>query len=311
MAALIAFEAAARHESFTLAARELFLTESAISRQINGLESNLNIRLFVRVKQRVVLTKAGRLYSEQIRASLRAIERDTLAISAHGSGDGSLELAVLPTFSLEWLIPRLPSFYAQYPHIRVNMGVRSNPFSFNEEHFEAAIHHGKPVWPSATSELLFGEEMVVIAHKDLIRDRIKKPADLLNFPLLYSTTRQESWRQWFKAARLPDDVSPARSVGFEQHSMMIRAAESGLGIALVPEFFVPKSTWKNGVVRAHPLSIPAEDSYYLVYPNNMRHSGPLEAFRTWILDEAKQFEKTLPPHVRTDGVGLVEKPLSR
>ena len=89
---------------------------------------------------------------------------------------------------------------------------------------------------------------------------------------------------------------PERSVGFEQHSMMIRAAESGLGIALVPEFFVPKTAWDNGVVRAHPLSIPAEDSYYLVYPNNMRHSVPLEAFRAWILEEAQRFAQTLPQH---------------
>lgn len=294
MAALIAFEAAARHESFTLAARELFLTESAISRQINSLESSLSIRLFVRVKQRVVLTKAGRLYSEQIRDALRAIERNTVSISAHGSGDGSLELAVLPTFALEWLIPRLPSFYARFPNVRINMGVRSNPFSFDEEHFEAAIHHGKPVWPWAISELLFGEKMIVIARRDLIGDSIREPADVLKFPLLFSTTRPESWRQWFAAAQLPEDSASARSVGFELHSMLIRAAESGLGIALVPEFFVPEASWEKGlVVRAHELSIPAEDSYYLVYPNNMRHSGPLEAFREWILEEAREFALTL------------------
>ena len=294
MAALIAFEAAARHESFTLAARELFLTESAISRQINGLESSLNIRLFVRVKQRVVLTKAGRLYSDQVRSSLRAIERDTLSLSAHGSGDGSLELAVLPTFALEWLIPRLPSFYEKFPNVRVNMGVRSNPFSFNEEHFEAAIHHGKPIWPWATSEMLFGEKMVVIARPDLIGDSIKEAADLLKFPLLFATTRPESWKQWFEAAGIPEDAVPARSVGFELHSMLIRAAESGLGIALVPEFFVPEHTWEAGlVVKAHELSIPAQDSYYLVYPNSMRHSGPLEAFREWIHEEARSFAKTL------------------
>ena len=110
MSALIAFEAAARHESFTHAARELCLTESAISRQINGLESSLQIQLFVRVKQRVMLTKAGSLYSEQVRDILRTLERNTISIAAHGSGEGSLELAVLPTFATEWLIPRLPGF---------------------------------------------------------------------------------------------------------------------------------------------------------------------------------------------------------
>lgn len=289
MSALIAFEAAARHESFTLAARELSLTESAVSRQVNGLEASLNIRLFVRVKQRVVLTKPGRLYSEQIRAALQKIERDTLSITAHGTGEGSLELAVLPTFAMEWLIPRLPSFYDQHPGMKVNMGVRTNPFSFDEEHFEAAIHHGRPVWPRATSDFLFGETMIVIARKDLIGDSIQEPADVLKFPLLSSTTRPESWGQWFEAANLPADSEPVQSVGFETHAMLVRAAEAGLGIALVPEFFVSDTVWASGVVRAHDLSIPAMHSYYLVYPNDMRHSGPLEAFRAWILKEANAF----------------------
>lgn len=298
MAALIAFEAAARHESFTSAARELFLTESAISRQIHNLEGQINVRLFVRVKQRVVLTKAGRLYSEQIRSSLRDIERNTLSISAHGSGEGSLELAVLPTFALEWLIPRLSGFYAQHPSVRVNMGVRVSPFSFSDEHFEAAIHHGKPIWPSATSELLFGERMILIAQRDLIGDGIQQAADVLKFPLLFSTTRPESWQQWFAAAAIGQAAASVRSVGFDQQSMLVRAAESGLGIALVPEFFVSDSAWAKGLVRAHALSIPAEDSYYLVYPNAMRHSGPLEAFRAWILDEAAVFARAQPPQPR-------------
>lgn len=291
LSALSAFEAAARHESFTLAAKELCLTDSAISRQINNLESTLDIRLFVRVKQRVVLTKAGRLYSEQIRASLGAIERDTRTMAAHGSGDGRLEIAVLPTFSTEWLIPRLTSFYAEHPQIRVNMGVRSEPFSFEQEHFEAAIHHGRPIWPRATSELLFGENMVLIARQDLIGDRIQTAADLLHFPLLHCTARPDSWKQWFEAAGLPRDSAPEHAVGFELHSMCIRAAESGLGIALVPEFFVRDSAWQSGVVRAHPLSIRSADAYYLVYPNNLRHSAPLEAFRQWILAEARLFEQ--------------------
>ena len=290
MSSLIAFEAAARHESFTHAAHELSLTESAISRQINGLEANLNIQLFVRVKQRVMLTKAGRLYSEQIRETLSRLERDTVAITAHGTGEGSLELAVLPTFAMEWLIPRLPSFYKQYPNMKVNMGVRTNPFSFEDEHFEAAIHHGKPIWPRATSDFLFREEMILVARKDLIGQSIKKPADVLKFPLLYSTTRPESWKQWFAAADMAPNATPVQIVGFELHSMLVRAAQSGLGIALVPGFLVPDHAWKDGLVRAHSISIPADDSYYLVYPNNMRHSAPLEAFREWILKEALSFE---------------------
>lgn len=289
MAALSAFEAAARHESFTLAARELSLSESAVSRQIGLLEENLNVSLFVRVKQRVMLTRSGRLYSEQVRASLRMLEKDTMAIAAHGSGKGNLELAVLPTFSLEWLIPRLPGFYAKHPTIRINMGIRTGPFSFEEEHFSVAIHHGKPIWPHAKLEFLFGERMVAIARRDLIGDTIKCAADVLNFPLLYSTTRPESWRQWFEAAGIPDDRRPEQSAGFELQSMVVRAAESGLGIALVPEFFVSDAAWRNGLVRAHELSIPAEDSYHLVYPNDLPENNSLQCFRKWILEEAKRF----------------------
>src|SRR5580698_11601211 len=121
MGALLAFEAAARHESFTLAARELFLTESAVSRQIATLESNLGVRLFVRIKQRVVLTKAGKVYSAQVRRALEGLDRDTLSIIAHGSGGGYLELAALPTFASHWLIPRMGDFNARYPDVRVNM----------------------------------------------------------------------------------------------------------------------------------------------------------------------------------------------
>ncbi|KOF53445.1 LysR family transcriptional regulator [Achromobacter sp. DMS1] len=289
MAALSAFEAAARHESFTLAARELSVTESAVSRQISLLEENLNVSLFVRVKQKVVLTRPGRLYSEQVRDALRALEKNTLAVAAHGGGRGSLELAVLPTFGLEWLIPRLPRFYEKYPAIRINMGVRTSPFSFEEEHFDAAIHHGKPIWPHATSERLFGETMVTVARQDLIGRQLERAEDLLRYPLLYSTTRPESWKQWFEAAGVPGNLGQAQSAGFELQSMVVRAAESGLGIALVPEFFVPQSAWRQGVIRAHPLSIPGEDAYQLVYPSNMRASYPLECFRAWILDEARRF----------------------
>lgn len=293
MAALNAFEAAARHESFTLAARELSLTESAVSRQIGLLEENLNVTLFIRVKQRVTLTRSGRLYAEQVRASLRLLEKDTMAIAAHGSGRGNLELAVLPTFGLEWLIPRLPDFYAKNPSIRINMGVRTSPFSFEEEHFDVAIHHGRPIWQHATLELLFGERMVAIARKDLIGDTLRSAADLLKYPLLYSTTRPESWRHWFEAAGIPDYQGSERSAGFELQSMVVRAAESGLGIGLVPEFFVSDSAWKNGLIKAHQLSIPAEDSYHLVYPNDMRDNESLDCFRTWILTEAKQFASAL------------------
>src|SRR5690606_36796764 len=124
---------------------------------------------------------------------------------------------------------------------------------------------------------------------DLIGDQIRQAEDVLKFPLLYSTTRPESWRQWFALAGVADIPTPSHSAGFELQSLVVRAAQAGLGVALVPEFFVPDSAWQSGLVRAHPLSMLAEDAYHLVYPMEMADKPSLQCFRTWILQEAQQF----------------------
>jgi LysR family glycine cleavage system transcriptional activator len=293
MGALLAFEAAARHESFTHAARELFLTESAISRQINTLESNLGVQLFVRVKQRVVLTKAGKVYGAQVRRALEELDRDTLSIIAHGSGGGFLELAVLPTFASQWLIPRMPDFNARFPDVRVNMGVRTGTFPIADSHFEAAIHYGKPTWPGTSADFLFREEGVPVCSKTLLSRPVRKAADLLDYPLLHSTTRPESWAAWFANLGI-DDARTMQGVRYELHTMLIAAAAAGLGIAMVPRFFLA------GLFEPLNLMIPfdapmiAEAAYYLVYPTELSHSKPLANFRGWLLEQAAQYQQQNP-----------------
>lgn len=293
MGALLAFEAAARHESFTHAARELFLTESAVSRQINTLESNLGVRLFVRVKQRVVLTKAGKVYSAQVRRSLEQLDRDTLSIIAHGSGGGYLELAVLPTFASQWLIPRLAEFNAQYPDVRVNMGVRTGTFPFADTHFEAAIHYGKPTWPGTSADFLFREEVVPVCAASLLTRPVESAADLLDYPLLHSTTRPDGWASWFANLGVEDNRT-MQGVRYELHTMLISAAAAGLGIALVPRFFVDAQLEHLGLVM--PLDAPAvaDAAYYLVYPTELSHGKPLASFREWLLQEAAAYSAVNP-----------------
>ncbi|CAH2803906.1 MAG: Transcriptional regulator, LysR family [uncultured Paraburkholderia sp.] len=294
MSALLAFEAAARHESFTHAAKELFLTESAISRQIATLESNLGVRLFVRSKQRVMLTRAGRLYGTQVRRALENLDRDTLSIIAHGSGGGYLELAVLPTFASQWLIPRMKDFNDRNPDVRINMGIRTDLFSFEESHFEAAIHCGKATWPGTSSDYLFGEEVVPVCSPSLLERRIRKPHELLNYPLLHSTTRPDAWSRWFSNVGVEDNAT-MQGVRYELHSMLISAAAAGLGIALVPKFFVDEQLAQLGLVipfaaTAAPAATAVEESaYYLVYPTELSHGKPLELFRSWLLDEAAAY----------------------
>ncbi|MDR5818776.1 MULTISPECIES: LysR family transcriptional regulator [unclassified Caballeronia] len=288
MGALLAFEAAARHESFTHAAKELFLTESAISRQIATLESNLGVRLFVRAKQRVVLTRAGRIYGTQVRRSLEQLDRDTLSIIAHGSGGGYLELAVLPTFASQWLIPRIGDFYACTPDVRVNMGVRTDAFSFAESHFEAAIHYGKPTWPGTTADYLFGEEVVPVCKASLLERPIGHVHELLAYPLLHSTTRPDDWTRWFASLGV-EDASTMHGMRYELHTMAISAAAAGLGVALVPKFLVSGQLEQFGLIVPFEASIKADSAYYLVYPTELSHGKPLEKFREWLLKQASEY----------------------
>lgn len=288
MGALVAFEAAARHESFTHAARELFLTESAVSRQIATLESSLGVRLFARVKQRVVLTRAGKLYGTQVRRALETLDRDTLSIIAHGSGGGYLELAVLPTFASHWLIPRIKTFYDQSPDVRVNMGIRTDMFSFEDTHFEAAIHYGKPTWPVTSADYLFGEEVVPICSPMLLDRPVTHPQDLLAYPLLHSTTRPGAWSQWFESRGVEDNRA-MQGVRYELHTMLFSAAAAGLGIALVPKFFVEGQLQQLGLVVPFDAASTADSGYYLVYPTEFSHSKPLELFRSWLLEQASVY----------------------
>ena len=288
MGALMAFEAAARHESFTHAAKELFLTESAVSRQIATLESNIGVRLFVRAKQRVLLTRAGRLYSTQVRRALENLDRDTLSIIAHGSGGGYLELAVLPTFASHWLIPRLKDFNDRTPDVRVNMGVQTAMFDFEESHFEAAIHYGKPTWPGTSWDYLFGEEIVPICSPSLLSKPIKKVHELLSYPLLHSTTRPDAWTRWFSDLGVEDN-STMQGVRYELYTMLIAAAAAGLGIALVPKFFVDGQLKQHGLVIPFNVSSTVDSAYYLVYPTELSHGKPLELFRAWLLEQASAY----------------------
>ena len=144
---LVAFETAARHQSFTRAAEELSLTQSAVCRKISALEDYLGVQLFNRVKKRVSLSGVGQIYARQIRENLKRIEHDTLSLMAHRSAGRVLELAVIPTFATRWLIPRLADFQKHHPDITLDLTTRNEPFMFIDTPFDAAIHCGGPIWP--------------------------------------------------------------------------------------------------------------------------------------------------------------------
>ncbi len=290
--ALIAFEAAARHESFTRSADELALTQSAVGRQIAGLEEYLGVPLFNRIKKRISLTDIGVIYAKQVRESLGKIERDTLAAMAHRGAGGILELAVIPTFATRWLIPRLPQFYAQHEHITLNLTTRAEPFMFTDTPFDAAIHFGNPVWPGAVAQHLFGEEMTPVCSPRLLRgDACLQPGDLARYTLLHQSARPDAWRQWLAQAGIRD-VDCMRGQRYELFSMLVEAARAGLGIALVPRFFVLSEIATGELVIPCEPPLRNDKGYYLVYPEYKQSAPLLKAFETWLLGTAQQYRET-------------------
>lgn len=154
--ALVSFEAAARHESFTKAAHELSITQGAICRQIASLEEFLSVELFRRSRRGVKLTEAGLSYSRRVAMQLDAVERDTLSVMGQ-QGANVIELAVVPTFGTQWLIPRLKDFQRQHPEVTVNLTNRTRPFLFADTEFDAAIYFGDADWSGTESHRLMGK----------------------------------------------------------------------------------------------------------------------------------------------------------
>lgn len=286
--ALVAFETAARHLSFTRAADELALTQSAVGRQIALLEDYLGAALFNRIKKRVSLTDVGLAYAAQVAEHLNRLERDTLAVMAQQGAGGVLELAVIPTFATRWLIPRLPAFYARHPEITLNLTTRAQPFLFTDTPFDAAIHFGSAIWPGALAVHLFGEEMVPVCSPALLNGAsCIEPALLAELTLLHQSARPDAWRQWFAQAGV-HDFNRMHGPRFELFSMQVEAARAGLGVALVPRFLVLHELASGELVQPCVPALASDKGYYLVYPERKQCSVLVRKFETWLLAAAGQ-----------------------
>jgi LysR family glycine cleavage system transcriptional activator len=285
---LLAFEAAARHASISRAAEELHLTQSAVSRQIRQLEVQLGMALFHRVRQRVVLTDAGRIYAADVRVVLQQLSGVTQKTMAWSDGGGLLNLAVLPTLGTRWLIPRLVDFSARYPDVTVNIAARSEPFDFAQVPLDAAIHFGAPHWAGAVCEYLMHEQVVPLCSPGYQQlHGIKQVKDLASVVLLQQTTRPAQWADWFEQVGV-DSAHALRGPHFEQFAMIAQAAVSGLGAALLPRFLVETEITSGTLVELFPQALTSTDAYYLVYPEPRAQAPLVRAFRDWILEQCQQ-----------------------
>lgn len=298
--ALACFEVAARHESYTRAAQELSLTQSAVSRQILALEEFLGVQLFRRTRHGVVLTPAGAHYGRQVARWLQAVEQGTLDMMAHQGEGGTLSLAAVPTFATRWLIPRLPRLAQQHPDIVVHIETQTRPFLFADTTFDAALYAGTPEqvanWPGIQAQWLMNEDVVPVCSPRLLeaaaqRDRGRAyqtvpPGALASLPLLQQSTRPYGWRQWFEAmgVEAPKALDGPR---YELFSMLAEAATHGMGVALIPPLLIEAELARGELVVACARPLRGERSYYLISPAQPQ-PPVLAAFSAWLADMARQ-----------------------
>lgn len=283
LTALQAFDAALRHQSFTRAAQELHRTQGAISRQVSALEQSLGVTLFRREHPRVRPTPVAEVFGAKLRGILDRLAAVVLEVQASRGQGGVLNLAILPTFGTQWLIPRISDLYARHAGVSVNFTTRLHPFDFEGEELDAAIHHGEPVWPGARLEHLLDEDVVVVcAPLHLVRHAIETPADLVGQTLLQLDSRRAGWEEWFRALAV-EGVDGRRGPRFEHYLMVIQAAIAGLGVALLPSFLVQNELATGSLVSPFPdLRLKTARAYWLAYPERSLELPALVAFRDWL-----------------------------
>jgi len=281
---LCAFEATARACSFTLAAKELDLTQSAVSRQVKALENQLGVLLFRREGQKISLTATGETYLQEISEALKKIASASISAQSNAGG-GTLNLAVLPTFGARWLAPRLSGFFAQNPGITVHFTTRLKPFDFAVEQLDAAIHFGRPTWGDAEMVFLMGETVLpVCAPAFLQRNALQRPEQVFSAPLIHLSSRPDAWNDWLHTQNLSGKTGSG--IVFDQFAAAAQAAVHGTGIALLPEFLIEQELAEGKLVRAFDAPLQSKESYYFVWPERRSKYPPLVAFRDWVLENA-------------------------
>jgi DNA-binding transcriptional LysR family regulator len=283
--ALSCFEQIARHSSVSRAAEELYLTQSAVSRQLQGLESWLGCKLFMRKKQRLILTSQGEDYLQAIRPALDQLETATLKLLSGGSDGGVLTIAAPPTFGSRRLIPFLPDFRARHPDIVINFISRIGMPDFDREQIDIAVVFGNGDWNGLEARRLEGEDMVPICSPGLIAnmDHPPQPDDLRQFSLLHIATRPHGWRDWLAAAHLTG-IDGENGPKFEHFTMAMQAAIAGLGVALLPTFAIGDEMANGKIIapfgppRASPLH------YFATCPQSRVRTPKIRAFMKWLAE---------------------------
>lgn len=280
---LRAFEAAARHLSFTLAASELNVTQTAISHQIRRLEEELGIRLFIRQNRALALTPEARDYLPGVRAAFNDLRLATDRLLRRDD-DKVLTVSTIASLAAKWLLPRLTDFQEAHPGIDVRITTSTSLVDFQRDNVDAAIRYGRGQWAGLRADWLMADELFPVCSPSLLRsdEPLRTPGDLKDHVLLH-TNSGDDWRLWLTAAGLPTDISRQPGLTFDMTFVTIQAAIDGMGVAMGRTSYVRDDIAKGRLVVPFKIALPADAGFYLVSPEGRREAPKLAAFRQWMI----------------------------
>src|SRR5579862_6056146 len=281
---LRAFEAAARHLSFTAAATELNVTQTAISHQIRRLEEELGISLFVRQNRALALTPEAKEYLPGIRAAFNDLRLATDRL-LRKDNERVLTVSTLASLAAKWLLPRLTAFQEAHPGIDVRITTSTALVDFRSGDVDAAIRYGRGNWQGLRAEWLMADDFFPVCSPALLNGKrpLKCPEDLRDHMLLHTSTNSDDWRQWLTAAGLPSDISKQPGITFDLILMTVQAAVDGIGVAMGRTSYVQDDIAKGRLVVPFKITLPPDAGFYLVSPEGVPESPKLKAFRQWLL----------------------------
>jgi LysR family glycine cleavage system transcriptional activator len=281
---LRAFECAARHLSFTRAAEELNVTQTAISHQIRRLEDELGVRLFLRSKDGLTLTEEGNAYFPGVRSAFLELRHSTERLLE--SNDHSvLTISTLVSVASKWLLPRLPSFREAHPEIDVRISAMTRLVDFRKVGVDAAIRYGNGDWPGLRADWLMSDEIFPVCSPRLLTgDKpLKAPADLAHHPLLQvSGLTANDWNDWLHAAGLPPLTAKGPRLTFDLAMMAVQTAIDGQGVCIGRSTYVDDDLRAGRLVAPFDLRLKSSSGFYFVTPRENAESKKIVAFRQWL-----------------------------
>lgn len=294
--ALKTFEAAARHESFSRAADELFVTHGAVSHQIRALEEELGTPLFAREGKRVRLTDAGCRYAKDVRAALMSLADATRAMR-EGHRARRLVVSSSSSFSARWITPRIGRFIERHPEIDLELQSTNALTDFTRDDVDVGIRFGPGGYTDLHVERLLDEVSFPVCAPTFNGGEMpKSPAELAASPRLLRSDEQ-MWSVWFKAAGLADVPEPRRGVFYRDSSNLLQAATDGQGIALLRRSIAAHELATGRLVRLFDIDAPSASVHWFVCPAPLFETARVQAFHAWLMEEVACFRAllTAPP----------------